>query len=61
MSEKRAKFFKKVESGINYATSGSMGNDFGKHIGKYTHKHIGDFSAGAINSAIRIIGAPLII
>ena len=74
MSEKSAKFFKKVDRGIEYAIDGNMGNDVGKFvsrfygtllgkeagdkIGGFAGKLVGDFTAGAINGVAGAVAMP---
>ena len=43
MSEKSAKFFKKVDRGIEYAIGGNMGNDVGKFVSKNYGKFVSKF------------------
>ena len=43
MSEKSAKFFKKVDRGIEYAIGGNMGNDVGKFVSKNCGKFVSKF------------------
>lgn len=43
MSEKSAKFFKKVDRGIEYAIDGNMGNDVGKFVSKNCGKFVSKF------------------
>lgn len=74
MSEKSAKFFKKVDRGIEYAIGGNMGNDVGKFVSKFygtllekeagdkiggfAGKLVGDFTAGAINGVAGAVAMP---